>query len=141
MIFELFCNRSGKVPFDNVIVVKWRCFTNNSGTRDAPRRSWEVVPWDQSWLSAGSFDRLHIENDAVFLLTIAAHISATGVGVYVRRNKEPSGRRSSPSLECSLLLRLRGGKMFWPMPTNAAKPTAEPREWTARHSRTSKRTA
>jgi hypothetical protein len=27
------------------------------------------------------------------------------------------------------------------LPTNAAKPMAEPREWTARHSRTSKRTA
>jgi hypothetical protein len=54
-----------------------------------------------------SFDSLHIENDAVFLLTIAAHISATGF-VYVRRNKEPYGRGSSPSLECSLLPGLRG---------------------------------
>src|SRR5206468_7204771 len=33
------------------------------------------------------------------------------------------------------------GKMAWPMPTNAAKPMAEQREWTTRHSRTSKRTA
>ena len=48
------------------------------------------------------------ENDAVFLLSIVAHISATGVGVYVRQNKERSGRRSSPSLECSPLPGLRG---------------------------------
>jgi hypothetical protein len=52
--------------------------------------------------------RLHVENDAVFLLNIAAHISATGVGVYVRQNnKEPFGCRSSPSLECGLLPGLR----------------------------------
>src|ERR1035437_2448802 len=33
------------------------------------------------------------------------------------------------------------GKTYWSMPTNAAKPTAELREWTTRPSRTSKRTA
>ena len=37
-------------------------------------------------------DSLQIENDAVLLFNVAAHISATEVGVYVRRNKEPSGR-------------------------------------------------
>src|SRR5450631_1045266 len=57
---------------------------------------------------AESFDSLHVENYAVFLLNIAAHISATEVGVYVRQNKEPAGRRSSSSLECSLLPGLRG---------------------------------
>ena len=68
----------------------------------------ELVPGTRVGSGAESFDSLHIENNAVFLLKIAAHISATGVGVYVRRNKETSGRRSSPSLECSLLPGLRG---------------------------------
>jgi hypothetical protein len=40
--------------------------------------------WDQCDSSTESFDSLHVENDAVFLLNIAARISATGVGVYVR---------------------------------------------------------
>jgi hypothetical protein len=70
--------------------------------------SWELVPGTSGDSGAESSDSLHVENDAVFLLNIAAHISATGVGVYVGQNKEPSGRRSSPSLECSLLPGLRG---------------------------------
>src|SRR5712691_11123850 len=84
-----------------------RFIANNSATRDAPRCP-AVLP-GKSCLGPelaqplGNFYSLHIENDAVFLLNVAAHISATEVGVYVRRNKEPSGRRSSPSLECSLL--------------------------------------
>src|SRR5271170_4792398 len=53
--------------------------------------------------ATGNFDSLHIQHDAVFLWNVAAHISATEVGVYVRRNEKPSGHRSSPSLECSLL--------------------------------------
>src|SRR5208283_622230 len=59
---------------------------------------------------ADSFDSLHIQNDAVFLLPIAAsaHTAATGGGVYVCRNEETSGRRSSPSVECSPLPGLRG---------------------------------
>jgi hypothetical protein len=64
--------------------------------------------WDQCDSGTESFDSLHVEDDAVFLLNIAARISARGVGVYVRYNKEPSGRRSSPSLERSLLPGLRG---------------------------------
>jgi hypothetical protein len=70
--------------------------------------SGELVPGTRSGSGAESFDSLHVENYAVFLLNIAAHISATEVGLYVRQNKEPSGRRSSPSLECSLLPGLRG---------------------------------
>ncbi len=68
--------------------------------------SWEPVP-GTSDSGAESSDSLHVENDAVFL-SIAAHISATWVGVYVRQNKERSGHRSPPSLECSLLSGLRG---------------------------------
>jgi len=67
-----------------------------------------LVPGTRSGSGAENFDSLHVENDAVFLLNIAAHISATGVGVYVRQNKEPFGCRSSPSLECGLLPGLRG---------------------------------
>src|SRR5713101_9937784 len=59
--------------------------------------SWELVPGPRHGSGAESFDSLHVENYAVFLLNIAAHISATEVDVYVRQNKEPSGRRSSPS--------------------------------------------
>ncbi len=70
--------------------------------------SGELVPGARVGSDAESFDSLQIEKDAVFLLNIAVHISATEVGVYVRRNKETSGRRSSPSLECSLLPGLRG---------------------------------
>jgi hypothetical protein len=39
---------------------------------------------------------------------VAAHISATEVGLYVRRKIESFGRTSSASLECSLLPGLRG---------------------------------
>ena len=66
-----------------------------------------VLPGARVGSATGSFDSLHIENDPVLLFNVAAHISATEVGVYVRRNKEPSGGRSSPSLECSLLPGLR----------------------------------
>ena len=60
----------------------------------------------QDWLGTESFDSLQVENDGVLL--VAARISATGVGAYVRRKKETFGCRSSPSLECSLLPGLRG---------------------------------
>jgi hypothetical protein len=42
--------------------------------------SGELVPGSRVGPGAESFDRLHIENDAVFLLNIPVHISATGVG-------------------------------------------------------------
>jgi hypothetical protein len=58
--------------------------------------------------SATGFDSLRMGNDAVLLFNVAAHISAAEVGVYVHRNKEASGRRSPPSLECGLLPGLRG---------------------------------
>jgi hypothetical protein len=70
-----------------------------------------VLPGARVGSATGSFDSLHIENDPVLLFNVAAHISATEVGVYVRRNNEPSGRRSSPSLKCSLLPGLRGHQL------------------------------
>src|SRR5271168_4955580 len=57
--------------------------------------------------ATGNFDSLHIARETVFLFHVA-DISATEVGEYVRRNEEPSGHRSAPSLEFSLLPGLRG---------------------------------
>src|SRR4029077_20005610 len=88
----------------------------------------EIVPAIRVGSGTENSDRLHIENNAVFLLNVAAHISATEVGVYVRRNKEPSGRRSSPSLECSLLPGLRGHQQQsrWRMRSLQKPLTREP---------------
>jgi hypothetical protein len=55
----------------------------------------------------GTLTAYILVNNAVFLWKAATQISATEVGVYVRRNKKPSERRNSPSLECSLLPGLR----------------------------------
>jgi len=70
----------------------------------SPTSRKEREKWGTLFVKAGKID---VRHPPVFLFNIADHISATGVGVYVRQNKEPSGRRSSPSLECSLLPGLR----------------------------------